>query len=107
MRPAWSDRFEAERLGTFHPVAIGHPRLTREWAWGGATGRGVRVAVLDSGIDPGHPDVGPIQGAVSIEPDPNAEDGVRVSEGPHDDLFGHGTACAAIIRSRASARRTR
>jgi subtilisin len=56
------------------------------------------VAVLDSGIDPSHPDVGGIQGGVAIEPDPSAPGGVRWAEGPHDDLFGHGTACAAIIR---------
>ncbi len=28
-------------------------------------------------------------------------DSVRVIEGPHDDIYGHGTACAAIIRSLA------
>lgn len=37
-------------------------------------------------------------GAVSLSYDPDAEDRVRYDDGPHDDLFGHGTACAGIIR---------
>jgi subtilisin family serine protease len=56
------------------------------------------VGVLDSGIDRSHPDIGEIRGGVAIEPDPGAPGGVRTTEEPHDDLFGHGTACAAIIR---------
>ena len=30
------------------------------------TGRGVNVAVVDSGIDPAHPKVGPVSGGVDI-----------------------------------------
>src|SRR5205823_11124617 len=71
---------------------------TREWAWGGATGRGVRVAVVDSGVDSSHPAVGEVRGWVSMEHDPAAPGEVRLAEGPHDDVFGHGTACAGIIR---------
>ena len=72
--------------------------MTREWAWGGATGAGVDVAVIDSGIEDGHPLVGRVDSAVALSYDPHAEDGVRVDVGPHDDLFGHGTACAGVIR---------
>jgi subtilisin len=72
--------------------------LTREWAWGGATGAGVDVAVVDSGIEAGHPLVGEVTSAVALTYDPTLEDRVRREEGPHDDLFGHGTACAGIIR---------
>lgn len=75
------------------------PQPVREWAWGGATGAGVRVAVVDSGIDAGHPLVGAVDGYVAFEADPRSGDGVRLVEGPHEDLVGHGTACAAIIRS--------
>lgn len=72
--------------------------MTKEWAWGGATGAGVDVAVVDSGIEVGHPLVGEVTSAVALSYDRNAEDNVRIQEGPHDDLFGHGTACAGIIR---------
>jgi subtilisin family serine protease len=75
--------------------------ITREWAWGGATGRGVKVAVVDSGVDGDHPRVGGVNGAVALAYDPDAPDGVRRQEGPHEDLYGHGTACAGIIRSLA------
>jgi subtilisin family serine protease len=61
----------------------------------------VRVAIIDSGVDSAHPAVGTVDGGVAIELDPDAEDGVRITEGPHDDLYGHGTACAGIIRSLA------
>jgi subtilisin family serine protease len=38
---------------------------------------------------------------VALEYDPDAPDRVRAVEGPHEDLFGHGTACAGVIRSLA------
>ncbi|MGK5110893.1 MULTISPECIES: S8 family serine peptidase [unclassified Geodermatophilus] len=96
--PAWSEPFTAERLGTVRPLGV---PITREWAWGGSTGRGVKVAVIDSGVDGGHPRVGGVDGAVALEYDPDAPDDVRVLEGPHEDLFGHGTACAGVIRGLA------
>lgn len=74
--------------------------IDKDWAWGGATGAGITVAVVDSGVDPGHPDVGAVGRAVALRWDPE-EDEVLSEEGPHDDLFGHGTACAGIIRRAA------
>ncbi len=95
-QPAWSDQFAPDRLGR---VSVALPSaITREWAWQGATGAGVRVAIVDSGIDGSHPSVGGVQGGVALEYEADLPDGVRVTEGPHADLFGHGTACAAIIR---------
>ena len=44
-------------------------RVTREWAWGGATGAGVRVCVLDSGIELDHPLVGTVQRSVAVSKD--------------------------------------
>ena len=33
-------------------------QVDREWAWGGATGAGVKVAIIDSGVEGSHPVVG-------------------------------------------------
>lgn len=97
MRPAWSEQFEADVLPTVAPLQLDTP-ISREWAWGDSTGAGVKVAIVDSGVDPDHPAVGPIQGSVSLHWDPEDEE-VKVEEVAHEDVFGHGTACAAIIRS--------
>jgi subtilisin len=74
--------------------------VTKEWAWDGATGAGIDVAVVDSGIDPAHPAVGSVERAIALSWDPDEEE-VRYAEGPHEDLFGHGTACAGIIKHAA------
>lgn len=74
--------------------------LSPAWAWGGATGRGVRVAVVDSGVEADHPalegcvdvDAGM---AVTVDREGNAID----HPGPHGDSFGHATAVAGIIHS--------
>ena len=101
MRPAWSWAFQE---GALRDVPVHLPLdISPEWAWGDADGAGVRVAILDSGIDVDHPWVGPIEGAVAVEYDADAPSGVRFDEGPHEDLYGHGTACAAIIRKIAPA----
>ena len=97
--PAWADAFVGSGSGEVVPLPL--PAPTREWAWGGSTGAGVRVAVIDSGIDAEHPDVGGLAGAVRVELDDDAPDGVRFVEGEHEDVVGHGTACAAIIRGLA------
>ncbi len=97
LKPAWSEQFDPDKLPHVTPLALTGP-ITKEWVWGDATGEGVKVAVVDSGIDAAHPAVGGVNGGVVIEFDPDAEDGTRLIEGPHEDLFGHGTACAGIIR---------
>jgi subtilisin family serine protease len=51
-------------------------------------------------VDPNHPAVGSVERAVALSWDKEAQE-VRYEEGPHDDLFGHGTACAGIIRRAA------
>jgi subtilisin family serine protease len=73
--------------------------VTRDVAWGGSTGAGVRVCVVDSGIDASHPAVGAVDAAVTVE---TAADGTfRVVADTAGDVSGHGTACAGIIRSLA------
>ena len=74
--------------------------IDKEWAWGGASGAGITVAVIDSGVDAAHPAVGAVDRAVGLRWDPETEEVTSV-EGPHDDMFGHGTACAGIIRQAA------
>ncbi len=74
--------------------------IDKDWAWSDATGRGISVAVVDSGIDASHPAVGAVDRAVALQWAPEAEE-VVITEGPHEDLFGHGTACAGIIRRAA------
>lgn len=96
--PAWSGAFDR---GVLEEV-VGLPlERVRDWAFGGATGAGVRVAVVDSGVDADHPRVGGIAGGVRFELDPSVEGGYVERDGPHEDLVGHGTACAAIIKSLA------
>jgi subtilisin family serine protease len=74
--------------------------LSPEWAWGGATGRGVRVAVIDSGVEADHP---ALDGCVEVDAGVvvrlDEEGNPRVDPGPHDDSFGHGTACSGIIHA--------
>lgn len=98
--PAWGDTFIPERLPDAPGLGMREP-ITREWAFGDERGRGVRVAVVDSGIDANHPAVGTVSGGAVLEADASSPTGVRIREEPHDDVFGHGTACAGIIRSLA------
>jgi subtilisin family serine protease len=72
--------------------------VTPDWAWGGSTGAGVRVCIVDSGVEPGHPMVGEIAGAHAVVP---GEGGPAVAPAPAADAFGHGTACASIVRRMA------
>jgi subtilisin family serine protease len=96
MRPAWSSIFDDSHLPRYEVADLGP--ITKEWAWGGSTGSGVRVAVIDSGVEADHSAIGGVKHAVAIEPDPVAPGQVIITEGAHEDLFGHGTACAGIIR---------
>jgi subtilisin len=96
-RPAYSAAFAPDVLPTLEAVP-GLDNLTPAWAWEGSTGRGVRVAVIDSGIDAGHPAVGGVQGYVAIT---EGQSGPEYDLAPHEDAYGHGTACAGIIRALA------
>ena len=93
--PAWSEPFvQRDKL---EPAHVSPFDYDRERAWGGATGEGVVVAVVDSGIDPGHPAVGEVARSVTIE---RVGEDFEVRENCEPgDFVGHGTACAGIIRS--------
>lgn len=101
-RPAWTREGEALDVAGVSRLED----ITPEWAWGGADGSGVRVAVIDSGIDADHPALSgcvDADAAVSFHVDRKGE--VVETAGPHSDSFGHGTACAGIIHSLAPAAR--
>jgi subtilisin len=96
--PAHSEPF---LNGTIRELTASGPlsEITPEWAWGGSTGHGVKVAVVDTGIEYDHPAVGnQVVGGVNIEWDESLEDKLRYDpvEFP-SDLAGHGTGCAGII----------
>jgi subtilisin family serine protease len=94
--PAYGRESAAVRL----PGAVSLEDLSPEWAWGGATGKGVRVAVIDSGIEANHPALhGCVDQESGVALSLSADGNVEITEGPNDDLFGHGTACAGIIHS--------
>jgi len=95
--PAWGDALLPGRLKRAPQLDLPAP-ITREWAFGDASGRGVRVAVVDSGVDATHPAVGRLAGGAVLEVDADTPGGVVLREGEHGDLYGHGTACAGIIR---------
>jgi subtilisin len=99
LRPAWSSAFAPDAITELEPVPP-LDEITPEWAWGGSTGASVKVAVIDSGIDADHPAIGErIGGYVAITDGPL---GLLHDTEPHEDSYGHGTACAGIIRSLAS-----
>jgi subtilisin family serine protease len=58
-----------------------------------ATGRGVRVAVIDSGVHASHPHIGGVAGGVTIGPESD--------ENVYTDVIGHGTAVMAAIKEKA------
>lgn len=97
--PAWGapvarlphEPFETSQLGP----------MTDEWAWGGADGGGVRVCLLDSGVDASHPRVGRLDQAMEVAA--GQEGDIEVVRTEPADKAGHGTACASVIRSVAPA----
>jgi subtilisin family serine protease len=100
LRPAWSQQFTRDSIQELlaqGPLAGVNP----EWAWGDSTGKGIRVAVVDSGIEHDHPALnGCVRGGVIVEYDAKVEENYRIK--PDDkpsDMSGHGTACAGIIHA--------
>jgi subtilisin family serine protease len=97
--PAWSlTSAAAAEIGIVNALP---ERVDAEWAFAGATGAGIKVCILDSGVEPEHPLVRGLAGAVAITLGP---DGEPIAEDDGEgDLCGHGTACAGIVRSIAPA----
>jgi subtilisin family serine protease len=96
-RPAWS--LPAEATAGIGLPSVWPEKPTREWAFGGSTGQGVRVCILDSGVDGTHPLVAPLAGAIALEQAENEE--THAVDDGLGDVCGHGTACAGIVRALA------
>ena len=99
--PAWSEAFAGTRRpGLARDLPFG--RLDRDEVFGAADGAGVTVAIVDSGVEIGHPAVGErVVERLRVELD---RDTVRVVADPDaGDPVGHGTACAGIVAAIAPA----
>ena len=99
--PAWSEPFADDRRAGLRrdaPFARFEP-VDRAWAFGSGDGAGVRVAIVDSGVEGTHPAIdGALVASVRVELE---DDEPRVvADGPVDAV-GHGTACAGIIHALA------
>jgi subtilisin family serine protease len=71
--------------------------IREDTSWERCTGSGIRVAIVDSGIDIEHPD---LKGKVRESVEAVAEDGkINFQPSTSGDQAGHGTACAGIITS--------
>lgn len=101
-QPAWSAQFRTDAIREQRAIGpIGE--ITRDWAWGSSKGEGVRVAIVDSGIEAGHPALGDcVRPGVIVEWKEAEEIPVEIKTDTEQvDLCGHGTACAGIIHSLA------
>jgi len=81
-------RIATEQEVAWVEIGADHPALL------GKTGRGVSVAVIDSGIHAEHPHIGGLVRALGITPD-------GILHGDGVDRLGHGTAVAAAIHEKA------
>ena len=93
--PAWGAPTATDPLDDF-PLAL-LPGITRDWAWDGSDGTGIRVCVVDTGIDENHPRVGRLDQSAAVVADDSGD--LHIDETVREDIAGHGTACASIIRS--------
>lgn len=64
---------------------------TKMEPFAGFSGRGVRVAIIDSGVNPAHPHVAGLAGGICLNP----------NGASYEDDAGHGTAVAGAIREKA------
>jgi subtilisin len=79
--------FEGQPAPLAETVPVGVQQVKAPPAWGCSRGRGMKVAILDTGIDWNHPDLKPnFKGGVSFVPGETPMDG-----------HSHGTHCAGTV----------
>ena len=100
--PAWSEPFAEVRRPDLRRSAP-FDAIDRDWAFGSGDGAGVTVAIVDSGVEGDHPDLGGAL-ATSVRVELEGE-GSRVVPDDPIDVVGHGTACAGIVHGLAPAAR--
>jgi len=90
--PAWSEPF-TDVAGLARRMRL--RGISRDWAWGDSTGAGIRVGIVDSGLEISHPRLnGRVAESVAVE----LVDGEpRVVPDDGADMYGHATACGGII----------
>jgi subtilisin len=87
--------FENQPAPQAETVPAGVSRIKASLAWDATRGKGIKVAVLDTGIDFDHPDLAPnYRGGVSFVPD----------EASAKDFNSHGTHCAGTIAAAINGR---
>ncbi|HTI29906.1 MAG TPA: S8 family serine peptidase [Methylomirabilota bacterium] len=90
--PAWSEPF-SNIAGLARRMRL--RGISRDWAWGGSTGKGIRVGIIDSGLEVNHPRLaGRVVESVAVELD---DEDAHVVPDDGKDLYGHATACGGII----------
>lgn len=92
--PAWSEPFVSKdeaRLAR----SVRLDQVDRAWAYEGGTGRGITVAIVDSGLEVDHPALhGRVIESIAVELVDGEPNVIADTAG---DLFGHATACGGII----------
>jgi subtilisin family serine protease len=95
--PAWSEPFaEDARAALDRALPLGP--VDRDEAFGASDGSGVRVAIIDSGVERDHPAIGG-QLVASMLVDVDGDDATVVEDDTGGDVVGHGTACAGIVHA--------
>ena len=86
--PAWSEPFASEARAALEralPLGV----VDREAAFGGTDGSGVRVAIIDSGVEAAHPAVGGrLRTSMVVEID--GDNAAVIEDGAAVDVVGHG-----------------
>ena len=95
--PAWSEPFAVEvRASLERGMPLG--ALDRDAAFGDSDGSGIRVAIIDSGVERDHPAIGDrLRASMVVEVD--GDDATVTEDSTGADVVGHGTACAGIVHA--------